>query len=161
VAERKVDVNPDVPPLAFAFRIRAQVGVALRAGAGRLGERTHVPIAGGTVDGPRLQGRIVPGGSDWILGRRDGASIIDAHYTIVADDGTPIYVHNRGLRVSSAEVLERLRRGDAVAPHEFYFRSTPVFDAPDGPHAWLSDHVFVASLARDGADVLVDVFQVH
>jgi hypothetical protein len=154
-------VNPEAPPLEFAFGIRAQVGVALRAGEGRIGERTHVPIVGGTVDGPRLQGRIVPGGSDWILSRRDGASIIDAHYTIVADDGTPIYVHNRGLRVSSAEVLERLRRGDAVAPHELYFRSTPVFDAPDGPHAWLSDHVFVARLARAGADVRVDVFQVR
>jgi hypothetical protein len=154
-------VNAAAPALEHVFEIRAQIGTVLRGGAGRQGERQHIPIIGGTVRGPRLNGRIVPGGSDWVLSRPDGASIIDAHYTVVADDGTPIYVHNRGLRVSSAEVLERLRRGDAVAPHEMYFRSTPVFDAPEGPHGWLADHVFVASLARQGPDVVVQVYLVH
>jgi hypothetical protein len=153
-------VNVAAPPLEHVFDIRAHIGAVLHGAGGRLGDRQHIPITGGEVQGPRLSGRIVPGGSDWVLSRRDGASIIDAHYTIVADDGTPIYVHNRGLRVSSAEVLERLRRGDAVAPGEMYFRSTPVFDAPDGPHAWLSDHVFVATLARVGPDVHVTVFRV-
>jgi hypothetical protein len=151
-----------VPPaLEFVFEIRAQVEAPRRAGPGRLGERVHIALTGGTVDGPRLCGRVAPGGSDWLLMRPDGASVIDAHYTIVARDGTPIYVRNRGLRVSSREVLARLQRGEPVAPEEVYFRSTPVFDAPDGPHGWLADHVFVARLARLGAEVQVQVFAVH
>ena len=149
------------PPLEFVFEIRAQIGTVLRAGPGSSGERQHIPITGGTVSGPRLQGRILPGGSDWALVRADGATAVDAHYTVQADDGTLIYVHNRGLRVSSAQVLERLRRGDAVATHELYFRSTPVFDAPAGPHAWLADHVFVATLARVSDGVQVEVFVVR
>lgn len=154
-------MSPQAPALEFAFEIRAEVGAVLRAGAGRLGERLHVPITGGAVAGPRLNGRVVPGGSDWLLARPDGASVIDAHYTIVADDGTPIYVHNRGLRVSSAEVLARLQQGAPVGDDEMYFRSTPTFDAPDGPHGWLADHVFVARLGRVGGTVQVQVFVVR
>ena len=64
------------------------------------------------------------------------------------------------LRVSSPEVLARLRAGEAVDPSEFYFRSVPVFEAPDGPHGWLNDTVFVASVCRDGADVVIAVYRV-
>lgn len=69
-------------------------------------------------------------------------------------------MRNEGLRVSSANVLARLRAGEAVDPSEFYFRTTPVFEAPDGPHAWLNDAVFVASLCRSGGEVVVDVYRV-
>jgi hypothetical protein len=153
-------MSPAAPPLEFVFEIRAEVGPILRGAPGRGGERQHIPILGGTVHGQHMNGRILPGGSDWALSRRDGSTLIDAHYTIETDDGTPIYVHNRGLRVSSDEVLHRLRRGATVAPHEMYFRSAPVFDAPDGPHSWLSDHLFVATLRRDGATVVIEVFAV-
>jgi hypothetical protein len=87
--------------------------------------------------------------------------IIDAPYSVQADDGALIYVRNRGLRVSSAQVLERLRRGETVAPNELYFRSTPVFDAPAGPHEWLADHVFVATLARLADGISVQVYVVR
>lgn len=153
--------TPVTPTLEFVFEIRADVSPALQAGPGKLGERRHIAIPGGTVAGPRLNGRILPGGSDWALVRRDGASVVDAHYPVQADDGTPIYVHNRGLRVAEGAVLERLRRGEAVAPHEVYFRTSPVFDAPDGPHAWLSERVFVASAARVGEQVHIRVFMVR
>jgi hypothetical protein len=154
-------VNAVPPLLQFAFEIRAQVGAPLRGGAGRLGERVHVPILGGTVQGPRLNGQVLPGGGDWLLMRPDGASVIEAHYSIRADDDTPIYVHNRGLRVSSPEVLARLQHGDSVADDDMYFRSTPVFDAPDGPHGWLSDRLFVARQNRAGDAVIVQVYEVR
>jgi hypothetical protein len=59
-------------------------------------------------------------------------------------------------------VLARLRAGEAVAPAEYYFRSAPRFDAPDGPHAWLRDRIFVASLAPDPAAgrIVIDVYAV-
>ncbi len=154
-------MTPTAPALEFAFEIRAEVAAPLQGAAGRLGVRVHIAITGGSVSGPLLNGRILPGGSDWLLSRPDGASVVDAHYTVLADDGTPIYVHNRGLRVSSRAVLQRLKRGEPVAPHEFYFRSAPVFDAPAGPHGWLSDHLFIADLRRDGAAVVIKVFVVR
>lgn len=153
-------MTPTAPGLDYAFTIRADIGVALTGGASRNGERLHIEITGGSVEGPRLDGRLAAGGSDWPLLRPDGTSRINACYTIVASDGTPILVRNKGIRVSSAQVLARLRADEAVDPSEFYFRSTPVFEAPDGPHAWLNDSVFVASLCRSGKEVVVDVYRV-
>ena len=36
-----------------------------------------------------------------------------------------------------------------------------VFDAPHGPHGWLNDHLFVATLERSGDGVQVRVFVVR
>ncbi|MBX3530957.1 MAG: DUF3237 domain-containing protein [Rhizobiaceae bacterium] len=153
-------VVPARPGLDFVFRIRASIAPARSGGPGRNGERLHIAITGGTVDGPRLTGTIAAGGSDWPLVRPDGSSAISARYTIVAADGTPVYVRNDGLRVSNPEVTARLRAGDPVDPSEFYFRSAPVFEAPEGAHAWLNEAIFVASLCRDADQVVVDVFRV-
>ena len=152
-------VTPTEPGFEFAFLIRAQTGEPRSGGQSPRGERLHIPITGGAVDGPLLAGAIAPGGSDWPLIRRDGTSEIGASYTIVATDGTPIYVRNTGLRVSSPEVLARLRAGETVEPSEYYFRSIPEFESPDGPHGWLNESLFIASLCRDGADVLIAVYR--
>lgn len=151
---------PAEPGLEFAFLIRATIGRTLTGGQSRNGERLHIEITGGTVEGPRLAGSIAPGGSDWPVLRPDGVSRISATYTIVASDDTPILVRNEGLRVSTPEVLTRLRAGSPVDPSEYYFRSTPVFEAPDGRHGWLNDTIFVASLCRAGNEVLVAVHAV-
>lgn len=155
-------MTPATPALEHVFIIAAEIGRPLSGGRSAQGERLHIPILGGTVAGPRLSGTIRPGGSDWPLIRPDGTSEIEATYTVVADDGTPILVRNAGLRVSAPEVLARLRAGEAVAPDEYYFRSAPRFDVPDGPHAWLRDRLFVASLAPDPAAgrIVIDVYAV-
>jgi hypothetical protein len=153
-------VFPAVPGLDFAFLIRAEIGTMQSGGASPKGERLHIPIVGGEVTGPKLSGTVLPGGSDWPLIRPDGTSEISARYTIRADDGALIEVRNDGLRVSTPEVLARLRAGEAVEPSAFYFRSAPIFLAPDGPHGWMNDTLFVASLCRDGSSVLIAVYRV-
>jgi hypothetical protein len=151
---------PPAPPLEFAFSIDARIGPFTPQGAGPLGQRLHIPIVGGQVTGPRLNGRILPGGSDWALLRSDGASFIDARYTIETGDGTLIYVQSRGLRVSSAEVLERLQTGKEVADEEVYFRCAPTFETPEGAHAWLNQRLFVATVRRTVSGVQLQVFQI-
>ena len=155
-------MTPATPALEYVFTIEARIARPLSGGRSAAGERLHIPILAGTVTGPRLNGTILPGGSDWPLIRPDGTSEIEATYTVVADDGTPILAKNSGLRVSAPEVLARLRACEPVRPEEYYFRSAPRFDAPDGPHAWLRDRIFVASLAPDPAAgrITIDVYAV-
>ncbi len=148
------------PALSFAFTIDASIGSIGAQGSGPLGQRLHISIVGGEVSGPALTGHIREGGSDWALLRADGATLIDAHYTIEAHDGTLIYVQSRGLRVSSDEVLARLQAGTPVADDEVYFRCAPTFEAPDGPHAWLNQRLFIASVRRTATGVQLQVFQV-
>jgi hypothetical protein len=143
--------------LEFAFEIRALIGTPLGSGPGRLGHRRVIPITGGTVTGPRLTGEVIPGGADYELIRPDGNSVIEAHYALRAGDGTVIYVRNVGLFVAPAEVIARLDAGAAVEADEYYFRSAPVFDAPDGPQGWLSDRLFVAACRFSNEEVSIRV----
>jgi Protein of unknown function (DUF3237) len=89
--------------------------------------------AGSTVSGPRLNGRLVDySGADWPVVRPDGVVELNAHYMIEADDGARIYIRNLGY------VHGPLPEG--VPP---YFRCTPYFRAPIGPHDWLNRTVIV------------------
>ena len=90
-------------------------------------------------------------GAEIHLGRRleEVTSYSDAGVTVRLDDGTPVYLRNLGLRHAEPPVLARLLAREPVDPAEYYFRTAPVFDAPDGPHAWLRNRCFVGS-ARPG-----------
>lgn len=149
--------DPEVPGLVHVFTIRADIDSPRASGPSPTGQRIHIPISGGTVDGPRLTGRILPGGSDWPVVRPDGCVALDARYSIEADDGTLIHVHNQGLRAASAESTEA---GRASADEQVYMRTAPVFDAPDGAHAWLRDRLFVASAQPHASGVRLDVYEV-
>ena len=85
---------------------------------------------------------------------------LTARYTIRAEDGTLIGVVNRGCRQAPPEVLARLAAGEAVDPALVYFRTTPRFEAPEGPHRWLARHIFVATAQRHPAGVLLHFFMV-
>jgi hypothetical protein len=98
--------------------------------------------AGGTVSGPKLNGRLVDfSGADWPLVRPDGVVELNAHYMIEADDGARIYIRNLGY-------VHGPLRSSAQGPDEppaipGYFRCTPYFRAPQGPHDWLNRTVLI------------------
>jgi hypothetical protein len=148
------------PGLEHVFTIEADISMPRSAGQSPLGERLHIPITGGRVYGPKLEGRVLPGGSDWPLIGPDGASRIEARYTIEAEDGTLIYIENIGIRTSPPEVTARLRAGEAVLPSEYYMRGAPKFDAPTGPHRWLSECLFICTIVPKGSHVVVDIYKV-
>ena len=149
----------DMIGLAFAFEIRAEIAPPHDGGPGRSGHRRIIPILGGTVAGPRLNGRVLPG-ADYELLRADGKSVVEALYGIEADVGTPIYIRNTGLFVAPPTVIARLDAGDPVDPEDYYFRAAPSFDAPDGPHGWLSDRLFISTCRFTPALVTIRVYEV-
>ena len=129
--------------LRFAFEIDVEVATPLDLGQTQAGHRRIVPIAGGLVSGPKLQGRVLPVGADWQILHSDGAMDLDARYTIQSDDGSLVYVVNRGVRNGPPEVLARLNRGERVDPAAYYFRSTASFETSAPQHAWLTRAVVV------------------
>ena len=87
------DALPD-PVLDLAFEVRVHVDAPLRVGGATPHEALHaVAITGGTVEGPRLRGEVLPGGADWFTDR-DGVAALDARYLLRADDGSRIVVNN-------------------------------------------------------------------
>ena len=53
--------------------------------------RVIVPVSGGTFDGPKLKGTVLPGG-DWIVRRPDGSSVLDVRIILQTDDAQKIYM---------------------------------------------------------------------
>ena len=94
-------------------------------GAAPDGQRRHIPILGGTFEGPLLRGEILAGGADWQVTRSDGVLVLDAIYAMRTDDGAVIQVRNRGMRSGPPEAMAALARGERVDPTSIYFRAAP------------------------------------
>lgn len=100
------------------------------------GSQGYTPAIGGTITGPRLTGSVVPhSGADYALVREDGVIELNAHYLLKAGDGTPIYLVNKGYLVPGGEKALQNEQGLAQPG---YFRLTPYFRVPQGPHDWLA-----------------------
>ena len=140
------DTHPFAPKFEHAFTISIDLSKPLWVKPTARGEtRAAIYAAAGTVEGPRFNGRVIPmSGGDFPLQRPNGVIDFDARYLLEADDGAIVYLENRGYRwARSDEVAATMRENRAAAFEEYYMRVTPKFDAPAGPHDWMSRHVFV------------------
>lgn len=124
------------------------------------GERRIINIKGGAFSGPRLSGRVLSGGADWQIIRRDGITKVGAQYTLETHDGALIYIYNRGLRHGPKAVIERLAAGQDVDPSEYYFRTTPIFETGTPDYAWLNGVVAIAIGERRADKVIITVYEV-
>ena len=142
--------SDQLPKMEHAFTISLELTGLRWVSPSVIGaKRGAVYVASGTIEGPRLNGRVVPmSGGDFPLVRPDGVIDFDARYLLEAEDGAIIYMQNRGYRWASESVMERMRRNEPVESHEYYMRVVPKFDAPEGPHEWLSRHVFVGTAEK-------------
>ena len=142
------------------FTIQAELDAMMTLGSTPYGERRLVGITGGTVTGPKLAGRILPGGADWQIVRGDGAADIQARYVIEAAGGARIMVDSKGLRHGPPQVLEKLARGDTVDPALYYFRTAMRFETADPAFDWLNRVLALARGAREARAVRLDVYEV-
>jgi len=118
-------------------------------------------VAGGTFEGGRLRGVVLPhAGSDWLLQRRDGSFQQDVRLTLEADDGTLILMSYRGVRHAPADVSEALARGERVDPSRYYLRIAPFFETSGSGYAWLNHIVAVGMGERLADGVRYEVFEV-
>jgi len=143
------------------FTIRAELDAIISLGRTPYGERRVIGILGGTVHGPKLTGRILPGGADWQIIRGDGAADIKARYTIETDSGALIMVTSEGLRHGPPEVMTRLARGDNVDPAHYYFRTVMRFETADSSVDWLNRILALAKGQREPRAVRLDVYEVE
>jgi hypothetical protein len=106
----------------------------------------YTPPKSGVISGPKLQGTVVPhSGADYATVRPDGVVELNAHYLLKADDGTLIYIENHGYLVMAGD---KGKPNDQGLPQPHYFKFTPKFRVPEGPHDWLMRTVIVGSGER-------------
>jgi hypothetical protein len=108
-----------------------------------VGARMTFIAKGGVIDGPKLQGEILPGGGDWLLVGSDGVGRVDVRATLRTHDGVLIHYETRGIIKIPADGVERLAAGEVLPFKDTYVRTTPKFETADERYAWLSEVVAV------------------
>jgi hypothetical protein len=151
---------PPTPGLEYVCELRVTLDPPLTVGQTPKGLRRIIPITGGTVTGPSLNGTIFNGGADWQFIRKDGVAELEAHYQFKTDDGVIIYIKNEGIRVATPEVAARIAKGEPVPASEYYFRARPQFEAPEGKYYWMNNALFICQGVKNPDDVSIFVWRV-
>jgi hypothetical protein len=107
------------------------------------GNRQIICIKGGSFEGPRVKGVVLPGGGDWFIRRTDGVVDMDVRAALRTDDNQIIYTHMRGINDIKLEVALKLISGEAVDASQYYLRVTPVFETASEKYGWLNRIVAV------------------
>ena len=149
------------PLLEYLATIVVDVDTPQEIGATPSGRRRLIPIVGGTVSGPFISGRILPGGADFQSIRSDTFTDIHARYVIATDEGETIYVENTGIRTGSADDIAALAQGLPVDPARIYFRSVPRFETAAPRLDWLNTRLFIGTGARYPDRVELNFFLVR
>ena len=71
-----------------------------------------------------------------------------------------IYVKNVGLRVASPDIAAQIARGEKVDARQYYFRTSPKFEAPAGKYGWINSTLFICTGEKLPDAVLLKVYRV-
>lgn len=142
----------------FVFQLEVQKASVIGRTPGcdrRVGE-----ITSGRFEGERLRGRLLPGGSDWQTVRADGAWTLDVRVVMETDDAHLIGMTYRGMRHGPQAAMDRIARGEAVSPSEYYLRAAPFFETASERYGWLNGILSIAVGHRLPSGPIYQVFEI-
>lgn len=106
------------------------------------GVRRETRAVQGHFAGPLLNGTVMPGlANDWGCATNDGIAGIDANIVLMTDDQQPIFMTCYG------------RKGTDGRVH-----ISPMFEASDGPLAWLTQVQAIGVGGAEGDDLVMNIF---
>lgn len=112
-------------------------------GATPHGIRQVIYIKGGTFEGPKIKGVVLPGGGDWFVRRADQLVEVDVRCVLRTDDNQLIYCCLRGINEMTAEVAIKAISGQSIDSSKYYFRVAAVIETGSKKYAWLNRIVAV------------------
>ena len=124
------------------------------------GVRMIAPIAGGNFSGAWLNGKVVPGGADWVLLRDDGVMEIDVRLVLETVESALIYLSYQGRFVASQSVMARLQAGEALSPDEYSLAVTAKLESGHPNFCWLNDAVVVGTGLQSGFSPTYEFFSI-
>jgi hypothetical protein len=122
---------------AFLFRMVLDLAEPLVVGDTGHGRRQVLHNTCGWFEGPRMRGKVLPHGADWLMHRPDGVSEVDVRVLLHTDDDALIYMRSSGLFHYPRESARRVLSGEA-SPDEYYLRDVSFFETGAEQYAWLN-----------------------
>ncbi|OYX24636.1 MAG: hypothetical protein B7Z06_08715 [Flavobacteriales bacterium 32-35-8] len=136
---------------------KVTIANAISLGDSKYGGRNIIPITGGTFEGSKIKGEVLPYGADWQLVRPDGDVELNAKYLLKTHDGYVIQVINKVL------IHNEMTNGKP----ESYIKSVVDLEAPKGsPYEYLNHAIFLGTLTiptlkpGETPNVIIGVYKV-
>ena len=152
--------EPVAPGLDLVCRLTVDLADIMEMGDAPCGKRRIIPIIGGTVRGPQLNGEILDIGADWQTVFANGVAKLDTRYAMRTDDGAIIEIRNFGYRFGPEETMQAVARGEAVAFADYTMRTTARLETGDPRYDWVNRTLFVGSGGRLASQVIIDLYAV-
>lgn len=141
------------------FVLRGQVPPLFVVGQTPNGFRRIGVVPGGSFEGERLSGEVVSG-NDWQSVRTDSCIKLDVRLLLKTTDGALIVMTYTCLRAGPPGIIEKLDKGELVAPGSYYFRMTPIFETAAPQYDWINRIIAVGAGHRLPDGPLYNIFEV-
>ncbi len=152
--------DPPKPQLTYMGRFTVELTAPVweLGPSSDAGKRRIIPITGGRVEGPLVNGEVLNNGADWQIVTKEAVALIDTRYLLKMDDGEYVYLQTRGMRHGPADVISDLGKGLPVDPAKYYFRIYMNFETSSKKYGWLNHSMAVGYVMRLGNAVIYDAY---
>ncbi|KAH8688408.1 hypothetical protein BGZ61DRAFT_494501 [Ilyonectria robusta] len=156
-----------MPHMEFVYRIVADMdseGISEIPGVdGTSVSRIVLPIHGGSVSGPRIQGIIVEkSGADWaqVVNPQKTFWRLNANYTLRTDDGFYILVQATGIFRTGPGVANEVVDKKTVSQDDVEYFTNIKFEAPGGsPYGWMNGIVAMGVMTMWEGKPVIDCYR--
>lgn len=162
--QRPGDSGPETPPgLAPLCALRFSVADITDVEALAPGRRVTLQIIPGSeIDGARIRGHLLPGGTFTQTGRADNVVEVEGRFVIETDDNHHIAARSIGLISLPPRFAAQLARGKPYDPTELYARGAILFEAAEGsPYAWMNRGLYLVRTEWRGPHAYSTVWRVQ
>ena len=111
---------------------------------------SNVSFTGGVIQGPRIEGVLVPPGGDWSRVLPSGVLRLDVRLTIKTDDGALIYVSCNAVERDGPHSAQKTNpEQHLIGPENVRVRMiAPTFETSAAQYAWLNDTQAVGQMVE-------------
>lgn len=153
------DYKLPAPEFEKIFRAEVLLDDAWPLGEIGTGYSEIVAVKGGSFKG-KIDGTIMDFGGDWGLLYNDIVNAMDTRYLLKTDDGAYISVTSKGRLIMDYQTMERVSTGEAIAPKDYYFRTSIEFTTGADKYKWLNDIVaFAVTMITPEGNICLDAYQ--
>ena len=144
----------------LTLRLRVDALNSAQIGQTPAGRRSIVPILGGSFEGKRLRGNVLPGGADWILFRPDGVMSIDVRLVLQTHDEALIYLTYQGRFTGDENALSDLAKGKVLNPDRYSLATVAKFECGDERYDWLNTLIAVGTGEQSGFNPVYTIYEI-